>query len=79
MNQFERRYLIEELLKENPQYANMEIPQNTVEQKRLLRSLMNIRLAAPITKEFEQIQNEYLKEENKNRGIVNIDDLSKVQ
>lgn len=80
MNQSERRrYLIEELLKENPQYANMEIPQNTAEQKRLLRSLMNIRLAAPISKEFEQIQNEYLKEENNNRGIVSIEDLSEVQ
>lgn len=46
MNQSERRrYLIQELIKENTQYNNLEIPQNKEEQKQLLRSLMNIRFA----------------------------------
>ena len=41
MNQSERRrYLIQELIKENTQYNNLEIPQNKEEQKQLLRSLM---------------------------------------
>ena len=68
MNQSERRrYLIQELIKENTQYNNLEIPQNKEEQKQLLRSLMNIRFACPISDEFKQIQDEYLTEENKNR------------
>ena len=50
MNQSERRrYLIQELIKENTQYNNLEIPQNKEEQKQLLRSLMNIRFACPIS------------------------------
>ena len=65
MNQSERRrYLIQELIKENTQYNNLEIPQNKEEQKQLLRSLMNIRFACPISDEFKQIQDEYLTEEN---------------
>lgn len=38
-----RKYLIRELLSEQPQDKNIEIPGDTKEQKRLLRSLMNIR------------------------------------
>ena len=74
MNQSERRrYLIQELIKENTQYNNLEIPQNKEEQKQLLRSLMNIRFACPISDEFKQIQDEYLTEENKNL-VVTLDE-----
>ena len=49
MNQSERRmYLIKELLKEQPGYRDMEIPANADAQRRLLRSLMNVRMAAPV-------------------------------
>mgnify|MGYP000068428114 CR=1 FL=1 len=45
MNQDDRRkYLIKELLKERPEYENMQIPSDAGEQKMLLRSLMNIRM-----------------------------------
>ena len=43
-----RRYLIKELLAELPQDKGMKIPDDTEEQKRLLRSLMNIRSPRPI-------------------------------
>lgn len=81
MNQFERRrFLIDTLLEEQPEYKNrIRIPGAEKEQKKLLRSLMNIRWAAPITKEFEEIQDEYLKEENARRGIVRIEELTPVQ
>lgn len=49
MNQSERRQiLIRSLLKERPEYQKIEIPHNENEQKRLLRSLMNIRMAVPV-------------------------------
>ena len=45
MNQNDRRkYLIKGLLKERPEYENMQIPSDAGEQKMLLRSLMNIRI-----------------------------------
>lgn len=64
MNQDDRReYLIEELLKEEPQYARMRVPENAGEQKRLLRSLMNIRPPRPVSDKVLEIQDEYLREE----------------
>ena len=80
MNQAERRqYLIRELLNENHTYKKMQVPAGTADQKRLLRSLMNVRWAAPLTEEFTEIQDEYLREENEARGIVHLQELSEVQ
>lgn len=70
-----RLYLIKELLSELPQYRNMEIPDNTEEQKRLLRSLMNIRPPRPIGKEFLKVQDEYLSAEVVEKGITDSNTL----
>lgn len=80
MNQSERRiYLIKELLNENSRYEDIEIPADVQGQKRLLRSLMNVRMAGSISEEFIKIQNEYLSEENKALGIVHLDELNEVE
>ena len=74
MTQDERRlYLINELLKERNE--DCEIPDDEKSQKNLLRSLMNIRLPLPVSSDFLQIQDEYLQEVNKERGITDIADL----
>jgi len=70
-----RRYLIKTLLSELPQYRDMNIPDNAWEQKRLLRSLMNIRSPRPIGAEFLKVQDEYLSEEVKEKGITDSDTL----
>lgn len=76
MTQDEKRlYLIKELLLESPQYKNIEIPSKEEEQKQLLRSLMNIRLPRPIGEEFLKVQDEYLTEEVKRKGIISSDML----
>lgn len=76
MKQEERRlYLIRELLHEQPRYRNIEISKDHAEQKKLLRSLMNIRMAAPISEAFLQTQDEYLQETIKEKGITDIKDL----
>lgn len=80
MNQSERRmYLIKELLKEQPGYRDMEIPANASEQRRLLRSLMNVRMAAPVDDGFLQIQDAYLQEENRKKGFVTLADMEELQ
>lgn len=71
----QRQYLIKELLSEFPQYREMEIPENTEEQKRLLRSLMNIRPPRPIGREFLKVQDEYLSGEVQAKGITDSDTL----
>lgn len=79
MNQKERRsYLIQELLKEDIRYQDMELPEPEEEQKRLLRGLMNIRAPKKIGREFLQVQDEYLQAENEARGIVEPDAFTPV-
>ena len=79
MNQDDRRkYLIKELLKERPEYENMQIPSDTSEQKMLLRSLMNIRMPEKMDDAFLQIQDAYLSEENEKKGIVTLAAISLV-
>lgn len=80
MTQNERRlFLIKELLCEQPRYSSIEIPQNTQEQKQLLRSLFNIRMPKPANDEFLRIQDKYLQEETKTRGITDIADLTPIE
>lgn len=80
MTQEERRvYLIKKLISEHPRYADIQIPTDADEQKRLLRSLMNVRLAAPVDKEFLQIQDEYLQQANEEKGIVHIEDMTEAE
>ena len=80
MNQDDRRkYLIKGLLKERPEYENMQIPSDAGEQKMLLRSLMNIRMPGEIDPAFLQIQDAYLSEENEKKGIVTLADIREVQ
>lgn len=80
MRQDERRkYLISALLSEQPQYKSMKIPGNVQEQKRLLRALFNMRMPGNISEEFLRVQDDYLREEISERGIVNLSDLQPVQ
>ena len=80
MNQNEQRvYLIEKLLEEQPEYQGMSIPSDAAGQKRLLRSLMNVRLPRGIDDEFAQIQDAYLQQVNAERGVVTLDGLDEQQ
>ncbi len=79
MNHFEQRiWLIEQLKSEDKDYMNYEIPADENGQKDLLRALMNVRMPKPISQEFMEIQDEYLREENLKSGTTNIDALSPV-
>ena len=79
MNQQERRlYLIRELLQET-QEPSLTIPTDFLAQKQLLRGLMNIRPPRPISQSFLRIQDTYLQEEQRKKGIVSLDTLSPTQ
>ena len=77
MKQAERREkLIRYLLDENPEYRDVEIPQEETGQRRLLRGLMNVRMPGAIDENFLRVQDEYLQEEAAAKGIVTIDDMA---
>lgn len=73
-----RKFLINSLLMELPQQARLELPQNMEEQKKLLRSLMNIRPPRPVSEKFLKIQDEYLSEEVRSKGIVDGEKLQEI-
>ena len=76
MNQEERRlYLIRALQREMPQYGKVRIPESGEGQWRLLRSLFNVRPPYPASPEFLDIQDEYLGEMIRERGITDGDSL----
>ena len=80
MTQSERRlYLITELKKENRQYAELPVPLDTAQQKRLLRALFNVRPPIPCDAEFLQVQDEYLREETRQKGVTDFAALTPIR
>lgn len=80
MNQSEkRRFLIQSLLKERPEYRDLSIPAEPESQRQLLRGLMNIRALQNANADFLKTQDEYLQAETAAKGITDIDDLTPIQ
>ena len=79
MTQSERRvYLIQYLLTEQNELER-DIPADVNGQKRLLRSLMNVRRAKPISEEFLRVQDDYLQAELAQREIMSVSDLTPLE
>mgnify|MGYP001108434009 FL=1 len=61
------------LLEEMPEYQSQAegFPQDLTSQRRLLRSLMNVRPPMPLKREFLAIQDDFLSAERDSKGVVN--------
>ena len=80
MNQDQRRIkLIQTLLAERPEYRGTDIPDSLQEQKRILRSLFNVRMPGKISEEFLKVQDEYLQEANRDKGITELTELKQIE
>lgn len=80
MTQFEKRiYLIKWLLNEQPQYADIAVPDDEHGQKLLLRALFNVRMPAPAPEDFLTVQDTYLQEETRQKGVTALSDISPLQ
>jgi len=78
MTQDERRvYLIRALLDEQG-YRN-EIPRDGFEQKRLLRALFNVRPPVAANEDFLAVQDAYLKEAIREKGVTTLAELSPIR
>ena len=79
MTQAERRlYLIRSLLNEKTEYQSLNVPRDAGEQRKLLRSLMNVRMPKVADEAFLRVQDEYLQQELADEGITDLDDLRPV-
>ena len=79
MTQEERRIALIQFLLDERQERNIPLPSSEAEQKRLLRGLMNVRPPHPIGQEFLQLQDEYLQEEQRRRGVTDWRTLSPIR
>ena len=76
MDQAERRrFLIDALLDERHE-RGFPVPDGAADQKRLLRSLMNVRMPAPAGEEFLAVQDEYLQEAIREKGVTRLSELT---
>lgn len=76
MNQEERlNYLVKELIDEEDELKEVEIPEDYQEKRRLLRALMNIRMPKKASRKFLKIQDEFLQEEAEDKGIIYAENL----
>lgn len=78
MERFEKiQYLNQILLDEMPEYQPQaaRFPREDAAQRRLLRSLMNVRPPRPLNPRFLQIQDELLSAEREAKGVVDGDSL----
>ena len=80
MTQAERRkILIQQLLDEEAESGRSPLPEDAARQKRMLRSLLNIRPPRPAREEFLAVQDAYLREETAAKGITDIADLTPIE
>ena len=78
MTQSERRiYLIDRLAAERGE--GIAVPENGQAQKRLLRALFNVRPPIPADEEFLRVQDAYLKEETRRKGVTDLADLAPIR
>ena len=72
-------YLIEKFKEESVKYKNLEMPADIEDKKVLLRSLMNVRPPKETSDEILKVQDEYLTERNKEKGIVYLKDIKTIK
>jgi len=73
-----RRSLILALLAERRDGDEISVPADAEGQRRLLRALMNVRPPMPAPEGFMEVQDAYLQERLRERGITRLEDLSPI-
>jgi O-acetyl-ADP-ribose deacetylase (regulator of RNase III) len=71
-------FLIDYLIKEDPQYSEMEIPTTEQGKHDLFRALRNVREPKPVSEEFLRLQDEELQAQLQGKGIVELVDIMDV-
>ncbi len=63
-------YLIDYLAKEDPRFAELEMPATEAEKRDLFRALRNIRPPRPVSEDFLRLQDEELQAQLQEKGIA---------
>ena len=68
-------YLLEAFKKDSLWYKDLEVGEDYQEKRRALRSLMNIRMPGAMAPEVLEVQDEFLREEAAEKGIVTLEEI----
>ena len=68
-------YLVEAFKEDSGEYKNLQTPGDTNGKRRILRSLMNIRMPRKMAPDVLAIQDEYLQDRIRENGIVHLSDI----
>ena len=80
MTQNERLdYLVEAFKADSGEYRNLRTPKDTEGKRRILRSLMNIRMPGEMDEGVVEIQDDYLQERIRENGIVELSDIPEIR
>ncbi len=71
--------LIQYLIDENPQYAEMRIPEDLQGKRDLFRALRNVREPKSVSEEFLRLQDEELQAQLQEKGIVELVDIEGIR
>jgi O-acetyl-ADP-ribose deacetylase (regulator of RNase III) len=69
-------YLVEEFKRDSGEYKDLPTPADQEGKRRILRSLMNIRMPREMSDEVLKVQDEYLSGRAEEKGIVQLSDIS---
>ncbi len=80
MTQNDRLTYLLEAFKDDSEYRQcLTIPEDLHEKRRLLRSLMNVRMPHAMSQKTIDIQDSYLKERAVEKGIVRVEEIPEIQ
>ena len=68
-------YLVEEFVTDSDEFRDLQIPGDTDGKKRILRSLMNVRMPKAMPADVLKVQDDYLKARADEKGIVGLPDI----
>ena len=72
-------YLVEEFKTDSGKYKDIETPKDAEGKRKVLRSLMNIRMPRNISPDVLQVQDEYLRGRSEEKGIVTLSDIPEIR
>lgn len=68
-------FLVEAFKADSDEYKNHETPEDTGGKRRILRSLMNIRMPKKMSADVITVQDEYLRERASDKGMVHLSEI----
>lgn len=71
-------YLLEAFKEDSGEYRDLQVPDDQESRRMALRSLMNIRMPRSMDEAVLRIQDEFLTEEAKEKGVVSLEDIPTV-